>query len=127
MDTSISAALAVEVLSPANSRRERQTSLAITQSIGIPEVWVFSPEGETWEVLYLENGVYIRVHPPWQRDILKPKPSHVQVNIAEIWPGLMFRPPQLFSSPPLPLRPRAMSTLISIRRCAPSSRPRRRQ
>ena len=36
--------LIVEVLSPANTRRERAEKLADYASPGVPEVWVFSPE-----------------------------------------------------------------------------------
>jgi len=79
--------LAVEVLSPANTRRERADKLADYASIGIPELWVIAPQGETVEVLYLQDGQYIRAHFLGSGDILKPKLfPNVQVNIAEIWP-----------------------------------------
>ena len=79
--------LAVEVLSPANTRRERADKLADYASIGIPELWVIAPQGETVEVLYLQDGQYVRVHLLGTGDILKPKLfPNVQVNIAEIWP-----------------------------------------
>ena len=79
--------LVVEVLSPANTRRERQEKLDDYAEIGVPEVWVVSTEARTVEVLYLENGKYIRAHFLGSGDILKPKLfPHVQVNIAEIWP-----------------------------------------
>ena len=79
--------LAVEVLSPANTRRERADKLADYASIGIPEIWVIAPQGETVEVLYLEDGHYIRAQLLASGDILKPKLfPHVQVDIAQIWP-----------------------------------------
>src|SRR5262245_60015805 len=48
--------LVVEVLSPANTRRERQEKLADYAEIGVPEVWVVSPEGLTVEVLQIHSG-----------------------------------------------------------------------
>jgi Uma2 family endonuclease len=78
--------LAVEVLSPANTRRERAEKLADYAAIGIPEVWVVSPEARTVEALCLENGSYTRALLA-DGDQLKPKLfPHVQVDIAQIWP-----------------------------------------
>jgi len=79
--------LAVEVLSPANTRRERAEKLTGYAAIGIPEVWVVSPEARTVETLYLENGAYTRAHILGDGDQLKPRLfPHVQVDIAQIWP-----------------------------------------
>lgn len=78
--------LAVEVLSPANTRRERAEKLEDYSSLGIPEVWVISPEGRTVEVLYLEDR-QLRRHAILAEGILKPLHfPDVQINIAEIWP-----------------------------------------
>src|ERR1041384_4422418 len=52
--------LVVEVLSPANTRLERQEKLADYASLGVPEMWVFSPEARTVEVLVLEHGQFRR-------------------------------------------------------------------
>jgi Uma2 family endonuclease len=49
--------LAVEVLSPANTRREREEKLNDYAAIGTPGVWVISPEARTVEVLVLETLV----------------------------------------------------------------------
>src|ERR1700733_743604 len=48
--------LVVEVLSPANTRSERTEKLKDYESLGVPEVWVVSPEAQTVEVLLLQNG-----------------------------------------------------------------------
>ena len=78
--------LIVEVLSPANSRREREEKLQDYASLGVPEVWVFAPEGRTVEVLYLEDGQYRR-HAILAEGILKPRRfPNVQIDISEIWP-----------------------------------------
>ena len=48
--------LVVEVLSPANTRSERAQKLKDYESLGVPEVWVVSPEAQTVEVLLLQDG-----------------------------------------------------------------------
>jgi Uma2 family endonuclease len=78
--------LVVEVLSPANRRREREEKLADYATIGVPEVWVISPEARTVEVLYLEEG-YLRSSHILARGTLTPKLfPQVTVDIASIWP-----------------------------------------
>jgi len=78
--------LAVEVRSPSNTRRERAEKLADYASLGVPEVWAFSPEDRTVEVLYLENGQFRR-HALLTDGVLRPKLfPNVEVQISEIWP-----------------------------------------
>jgi len=78
--------LVVEVLSPANRRREREEKLADYATIGVPEVWVISPEARTVEVLYLEEG-YLHSSHILARGTLTPKLfPQVTVDIASIWP-----------------------------------------
>ncbi len=79
--------LVVEVLSPGNTRREREEKLADYAELGVPEVWVVSPEARTVEVLYLESARYTRAVILASGDSLKPKLfPNVQVDIASIWP-----------------------------------------
>jgi len=78
--------LIVEVLSPANTRRERAEKLADYASLGVPEVWVVSPEARTVEVLYLEDG-QLRRQAVLAEGVLQPKHfPNVQIQISEIWP-----------------------------------------
>jgi Uma2 family endonuclease len=78
--------LVAEVLSPANSRRERERKLADYASLGVPEVWVISPEARTVEVLHLENG-YLRSTQILAHGTVTPRAfPHVTVDIAAIWP-----------------------------------------
>jgi Uma2 family endonuclease len=78
--------LAVEVLSPAKTRREREEKLDDYAEIGVPEVWVFSPEARNVEILLLENG-RLRRSAILAEGLLKPvRFPNVQINIAEIWP-----------------------------------------
>jgi Uma2 family endonuclease len=78
--------LVVEVLSPSNTRREREEKLADYGALGVPEAWVLAPEGMTVEVLYLEDGRLRRVQ-LLAEGILTPRhfPA-VKVDIAKICP-----------------------------------------
>jgi Uma2 family endonuclease len=78
--------LVVEVLSPGNTRRERERKLADYASLGVPEMWVVSPEARTVEVLYLESG-FLRSAQVLTQGVLEPKQfPGVQIQIAGIWP-----------------------------------------
>jgi Uma2 family endonuclease len=78
--------LVVEVLSPGNTRRERERKLADYASLGVPEMWVVSPEARTVEVLYLESG-FLRSALILAQGVLEPKQfPGVQIQIAGIWP-----------------------------------------
>jgi Uma2 family endonuclease len=78
--------VAVEVLSPSETRRSIEEKLLDYQSIGLSEVWLVSPEGGTVEILLLENGL-LRRSAILAEGILKPtRFPHVQIDIAEIWP-----------------------------------------
>ena len=78
--------LIAEVFLPGDTRRERAEKLADYASLGVPEVWAFSPEDRTVEVLYPEDGQYRRQALPTE-GVLRPKlfPT-VEVQISEIWP-----------------------------------------
>jgi Uma2 family endonuclease len=78
--------LIIEVLSPANTRRDTEEKLGDYSEIGVPEVWVVSPEGRTIEILYLEEG-RLRRQAILAEGPLKPRLfPHVQIDIAGIWP-----------------------------------------
>jgi len=78
--------LLVEVLSPSNNRREREEKLGDYATLGVPEVWVVSPEARTVEILYLDNGL-LRTSHVLASGALTPKLfPQVSVEIAKIWP-----------------------------------------
>jgi Uma2 family endonuclease len=78
--------LIVEVLSPGNSRRERAEKLMDYQSLGVPEVWVVSPEALTFEVLLLRNGA-LSTASIMREGILRPAQfPEVAIDIASVWP-----------------------------------------
>jgi Uma2 family endonuclease len=78
--------LVVEVLSPANTRAERSEKLKDYESLGVPEVWVVSPEAQTVEVMLLNDG---RLSTSALLREGQLKPAHFPgalVDIASIWP-----------------------------------------
>jgi Uma2 family endonuclease len=78
--------LAIEVLSPSETRKEITEKLRDYESIGTAEVWLVSPEAATVEILLFEDGT-LRRSAILAEGILKPKhfPA-VQIDISEIWP-----------------------------------------
>ena len=77
--------LAVEVLSPANRRSEREEKLRDYESLGVPEIWVVSPEAQTFEILLLKEQKLTTV--ALLRDgALRPTQfPEVTVDIAAVW------------------------------------------
>lgn len=53
--------LIIEVLSPSENRGRQAEKLADYASIGVPEVWLVSPQAETVEVLLLKDGEWQRL------------------------------------------------------------------
>jgi len=52
--------LAIELLSPEETRRRLASKLADYASIGVLEVWLVGQQTETVEILRLESGAYVR-------------------------------------------------------------------
>jgi Uma2 family endonuclease len=78
--------LVVEVLSPANTRAERSEKLKDFETLGVPEVWVVSPEAQTVEVMLLKDGRLSTTAVLREGQL---KPAHFPcavVDIASIWP-----------------------------------------
>jgi Uma2 family endonuclease len=79
--------LVVEVLSPANTRSERAEKLKDYESLGVPEVWVVSPEAQTVEVLLLNQDRLLVTSSLLRDGQLKPtRFPEASVDIAAIWP-----------------------------------------
>jgi Uma2 family endonuclease len=78
-------ALLVEVISPANRRRERDEKLADYASLGVPEFWVVWPERRAVEVFLLEGGE-MRCSQLVSEGAIKPvRLPNVEVAVAELW------------------------------------------
>jgi len=78
--------LVVEVLSPANTRAERAEKLRDYEALGIPEVWVLSPEARTFEVLQLLDGKLRTVQVLTQGQLSPRRFPGVAVEVSSIWP-----------------------------------------
>jgi Uma2 family endonuclease len=78
--------LVVEVLSPANTRSERAGKLRDYESLGVPEVWVVSPEALTVEVLLLQDGRLVTTTLLQQGQLKPTRFPDALVDVAAIWP-----------------------------------------
>jgi len=77
--------LIVEVLSPANTRREKADKLHDYERIRVPEVWVASPEARTVEVLKFLDGKLQTIAILHEGQL---RPAHfpeAAVDITSIW------------------------------------------
>ena len=78
--------LVVEVLSPANTRAERSEKLKDYESLGVPEVWVVSPEAQTVEVMLLKEA-RLGTAALLREGQLRPSQfPGAAIDIASIWP-----------------------------------------
>jgi Uma2 family endonuclease len=79
--------LVVEVLSPGNTRGEREAKLRDYESLGVPEVWVASHEARTFELLLLKEGK-LTTAALLREGVLRPtRFPEVVVDIASVWPA----------------------------------------
>jgi Uma2 family endonuclease len=78
--------LVVEVLSPANTRSERAGKLQDYESLGVPEVWVVSPEAQTVEVLFLQDGHLETTSLLRQGKLAPTRFPDSSIDISAIWP-----------------------------------------
>ena len=78
--------LIAEVLSPANTRAERAQKLRDPESLGVPEVWVISPEAPTIEVLQLQGDTLRTQQVATQGQLSAKYFPGVSVEVSSIWP-----------------------------------------
>jgi Uma2 family endonuclease len=78
--------LLVEVLSPGNTLAERVEKLKDYESLGVPEVWVVSPEAQTVEVLLLQNGQLATAKLLREGHFAPTRFPQASVEISAIWP-----------------------------------------
>jgi Uma2 family endonuclease len=78
--------LVVEVLSPANTRAERGEKLKDYESLGVPEVWVISPEAQTVEVMLLKEGRLSTAALLREGQLQPNQFPGAAIDIASIWP-----------------------------------------
>ena len=78
--------LAVEVLSPSNSRARMRHVLADYTSIGIPEVWVVDPGTRTVTTHRLHTSGYLATELPQSAVTSPVRFPSVSVDFSGIWP-----------------------------------------
>lgn len=78
--------LVVEVLSPANTRAERTEKLTDYESLGVPEIWVVSPEAQTVEVMLLKEGRLTTTSLLREGQLRPGQFPGAAIDIASIWP-----------------------------------------
>jgi Uma2 family endonuclease len=78
--------LIVEILSPGNTRAEREEKLGDYASLGVPEVWVVSPEAQTVEVLLLRDGRLSTTSVLREGQLTPTRFPDARIDIAAIWP-----------------------------------------
>jgi len=78
--------LVIEVLSPSENRRRKEEKLADYASIGVPEVWLVSPEAETVEVLLLKEGKLERASILAEGELQPTRFAGVAISIPAIFP-----------------------------------------
>jgi Uma2 family endonuclease len=78
--------LIVEVLSPSENRRRQQDKLADYAAIGVPEVWLVSPEAGSIEVLLLKGGELERAAMVVDGSLQPSQFPEVTVSIPSLFP-----------------------------------------
>jgi Uma2 family endonuclease len=78
--------LVVEVLSPTNTRKDMLRKTEDYESIGVPELWILSPEGRTFEVLQLQDGKLRRTQLLADGQIRPLRFPETVVDVASVWP-----------------------------------------
>jgi len=78
--------LIVEVLSPSENRRRKEEKLADYASIGVPEVWLVSPEAKTVEVLLLKEGKLERTAILAEGELQPSRFADVSISVSAIFP-----------------------------------------
>jgi len=78
--------LIVEVLSPSETRRRKEEKLQDYASIGVPEVWIVSPEAQSVEVRLLSAGVLSTSAILIAGDLRPTLFPGVSIPVREIWP-----------------------------------------
>ena len=78
--------LAVEVLSPSNTRKDMARKIEDYESIGVPELWILSPEGHTFEILQLQEGKLRTTQIVNQGQLHPLRFPETSVDVSSVWP-----------------------------------------
>lgn len=78
--------LLVEVLSAGNSRKDMVRKIEDYESIGVPELWILSPEARTFEVLQLQEGKLRQTQVLTQGQLRPLRFPEAVVDVSSVWP-----------------------------------------
>jgi len=85
--------LAVEILSPGTSRRDRTEKLDLYAKYGVPEYWIVDPDAQLFECLLLKNGEYTIQQQP-DDHYRSPRLPEIEIDLAAFWAEVQRRLPQ---------------------------------
>lgn len=78
--------LLIEVLSPSENKRRKREKLEDYAAIGVPEVWIVSPQAESVEVRLLDGGT-LGLDRIVAEGIIEPtRFPGVKMPVVELWP-----------------------------------------
>jgi Uma2 family endonuclease len=78
--------LVVEMLSPSNTRKDMVRKTEDYESIGVPELWILSPEARTFEVLQLQDGKLRRTQLLAEGQLRPLRFPEAVVDVVSVWP-----------------------------------------
>jgi Uma2 family endonuclease len=76
--------LAIEILSPHNSRRDRVDKLGIYAEYGVAEYWIVDPVERQFDFLINRGGKY-EVQPQRDDRYASPVCPELEINLADFW------------------------------------------
>lgn len=78
--------LAVEILSPSTSKKDRTEKLDLYEEYGVLEYWIVSPQERSVEMHVLENGRYIALPPAFDGEKITSRIfPELTVDLAEVF------------------------------------------
>jgi len=78
--------LAIEVISPSETKRRKEEKLEDYASIGVPEAWLVSPEAQNVEIRQLSDGTLAVTSVAVAGDLTPTRFPGVSIPLARIWP-----------------------------------------
>jgi Uma2 family endonuclease len=78
--------LVVEVISPSETKRRKQAKLDDYARIGVPEVWIVSPEAQSVEIRVLTEGKLVVRNIVVEGELRPTQFPDVAIPVAELWP-----------------------------------------
>ena len=77
--------LLIEVLSPSENKRRKQAKLDDYARVGVPEVWIVSPEAESVEIRLLKDGKLVVENIVAEGELRPTQFPGVAIPLVELW------------------------------------------